>query len=46
METCSTRREEHAGRSNFVLAPPEAKLTAITDFHHFSALDLTSEVTG
>ena len=30
----------------FALAPSEAKLSAITGFHHFSALDLTSEVTG
>ena len=27
-------------------APSEAKLSAITGFRHFSALDLTSEVTG
>ena len=45
-ETCSTRREEHAGRWNFALAPSEAKLSAITGFRHFSALDLTSEVAG
>ena len=44
--TCSTRRKEHAGRWNFALAPSEAKLLAITGFRHFSALDLTSEVTG
>ena len=30
----------------FALAPSEAKLSAITGFRHFSALDLTSEVTG
>ena len=44
--TCFTRRKEHAGRWNFALAPSEAKLSAITGFGHFSALDLTSEVTG
>ena len=44
--TCSTRRKEHTGRWNFALAPSEAKLSAITGFDHFSALDLTSEVTG
>ena len=44
--TCSNRRKEHAGRWNFDLAPSEAKLSAITGFRHFSALDLTSEVTG
>ena len=44
--TCSTRRKEHAGRWNFALASSEAKLSAITGFRHFSALDLTSEVTG
>ena len=44
--TCSTCRKERAGRSNFALAPSEAKLSAMTDFRHFSALDLTSEVTG
>ena len=44
--SCSTRRKEHAGRWNFALAPSEAKLSAITGFRHFSALDLTSEVTG
>ena len=44
--TCSTRRKEHAGRWHFALAPSEAKLSAITCFRHFSALDLTSEVTG
>ena len=43
---CSTRRKEHAGRWNFALALSEAKLSAITGFRHFSALDLTSEVTG
>ena len=43
--TCSTRKE-HAGRLNFVLAPSEAKLSAINGFRHYSALDLTSEVTG
>ena len=31
---------------NFALTPSEAKLSAITCFRHFSALDLTSEVTG
>ena len=30
----------------FPLAPSEAKLSATTGFRHFSALDLTSEVTG
>ena len=44
--TCSTRPKEHAGCWNFALAPSEAKLSAITGFRHFSALDLTSEVTG
>ena len=44
--TCSTLRKEHAGRWNFALAPSEAKLSAIMAFHHFSTLDLTSEVTG
>ena len=44
--TCSTRHKEHAGRWNFVLATSEAKLSAITGFRHFSALDLSSEVTG
>ena len=44
--TCSTRRKEHAGRWNFAPAPSEAKLSVITAFRHFSALDLTSEVTG
>ena len=44
--TCSTRRKEHAGRWNFALAPSGAKLSAITYFRHFSALDRTSEVTG
>ena len=44
--TCSTRRKEHAGCWNFALAPSEAKLSATTGFRHFSALDLTSEVTG
>ena len=43
---CSTGRKEHTGRWNFALAPSEAKLSAITGFRHFSALDLTSEVTG
>ena len=42
--TCSTRRKEHAGRWNFDLSSSEAKLSAITGFLHFSALDLTSEV--
>ena len=42
----STRREKHAGRRNFALAPSEAKLLAITGFRDFSALDLTPEVTG
>ena len=36
----------NAGRWNCALAPSEAKLSAITGFRHFSALDLTSEVTG
>ena len=36
----------HAGHWNFALAPSEAKLSAITGFRHFSALDLTSEVTS
>ena len=44
--TCFTRLKEHAGRWNFALAPSEAKLSAITGFRHFSALDLTSEVTA
>ena len=44
--TCSTCRKEHTGLWNFALAPSEAKLSVITDFLHFSALDLTSEVTG
>ena len=46
--TCSTRRKKHAERWNFALAPSEAKLSAITviGFRHFSALHLTSEVTG
>ena len=44
--TCFTRRKEDAGRWNFALAPSEAKLSAITGFSHFSAFDLTSEVTG
>ena len=39
--TCST-----LGRWNFALAPSEVKLSAITGFRHFSALDPTSEVTG
>ena len=43
--TCFTRHKEHAGRWNFALATSEAKLSAITGFRHFSALDLTSEVT-
>ena len=42
--TCSTCRQEHAGRWNFALAPSEAKLSAITGFRHFPAFDLTSEV--
>ena len=42
----STRREKHAGHQNFALAPSEAKLSAITGFRYFSALDLTPEVTG
>ena len=46
IETYSTRREEYPGRWNFALAPPEAKLLTITGFSHFSALHLTSEVTG
>ena len=46
IETCCTCREEHAGRCNFALSPPEAKLSAVTGFRHFSSLDLTSEVTG
>ena len=46
IETCSTHREEHAGRWNFALASSEATLSAITGFRHFSALDLTSKVTG
>ena len=44
--TCSTCRKEHAACWNFALAPSEAKLSAITGFRHFSALDLTSEVNG
>ena len=44
--TCATRRKEHAGRWNFALSPLEAKLSTITGFRHFSALNLTSEVTG
>ena len=44
--TCSTRHEEHAGHWNVALAPSEAKLSAITGFRHFSALDPTSEATG
>ena len=44
--TCSTRREEHAGRWISALAPSEAKLSAITDSRDISALDLTSEITG
>ena len=43
---CSARRKEHAGRWNSALAPSEAKLSAITGFRHFFALDLISEVTG
>ena len=37
VETCSTRREEHAGRWNFVLAPSEAKLSVDGD-HGFPSL--------
>ena len=44
--TCSTRRKEHAGRWNFALAPTEAQLSPIKGFRHFSALDMTSEVSG
>ena len=44
--TCSTHRKKHAGRWIFVLAPSEAMSSAIPCFRHFSALDLTSEVTG
>ena len=44
--TCYTCREEHAGRWNVALPPSEAKLSTITGFRDFLALDLTSEVTG
>ena len=46
IKTYSNRRVEHAERWNCALAPSEAKLSTITGFRHFSALDLTSEVKG
>ena len=45
IKTCSTGRKELAVRWNFTVAPLETKVSAITSFRDFLALDLTSEVT-